>query len=61
MVVWGTNATLVLVTFSASLGWLRTLPGGLLDLVVYRKFDYSRVPSSWLHDSTNVTLKELQR
>lgn len=60
-VVWSENATLVLVTFSASLGWLRTVPGGLLDLVVYRKFDYGRVPRSWLHRNTNLSAAESHR
>ena len=36
-VQWGTNATLVIVSFRSSLDWLRTLPGGILDLVIYHK------------------------
>lgn len=38
-VVWTTNASLVLVSYQASLSWLRTLPAELVDLVVYQKLD----------------------
>lgn len=39
---WKANATLVLISYHASLSWLRTLPGGLMDLVVYHKADIGR-------------------
>ena len=39
---WRTNATVVLVSYHASLSWLRTLPGGIADLVVYHKADLGR-------------------
>ena len=39
---WTTNLTLVTVTHSASLSWLRTVPGGLMDLVVYHKHDFGK-------------------
>ena len=38
-ITWDTNATLVVVSYHASLSWLRTLPGGLMDVVVYHKAD----------------------
>ena len=47
-VKWETNATLVVVAYSAPMGWLRTIPVGALDIVIYRKFDYSLSPNSRL-------------
>ena len=41
-VKWGMNATLVIASYAASLNWLRTLPAGIMDLVVYHKYDYGR-------------------
>ncbi len=38
-VVWTTNASLVIVSYHASLAWLRSLPGGLVDIVIYHKKD----------------------
>ena len=38
-VVWKTNATVVIVSYKNSLSWLRSLPGGMLDVVVYHKYD----------------------
>lgn len=39
---WQTNAALVIVSYKASLSYLRTLPGKLMDLVVYHKADFGR-------------------
>ena len=41
-VEWKTNATVVLVSYHASLAWLRSLPGNIVDLVVYHKADFGR-------------------
>lgn len=38
---WTTNASLCIVAYRADVGWLRTIPGRLFDLVVYRKKDFS--------------------
>ena len=39
---WRTNATIVMVSYHASLSYLRSLPGGLADLVVYHKADIGK-------------------
>ena len=38
-VQWHMNATLVIVSYKASLAYLRTLPGNIMDIVVYHKAD----------------------
>lgn len=39
---WQTNATLVIASYHASLAWLSTVPGGVMDVVVYHKHDFSK-------------------
>ena len=41
-VVWRTNASLVVASYTKTLSWLRTLPLGLLDIVVYNKHDFGK-------------------
>jgi hypothetical protein len=44
---WRANATLVIVSYKMSLAWLRTLPGRLLDVVVYHKADLGQPNSTY--------------
>lgn len=39
-VTWQTNASLVIASYQKPLSWLETLPLGLVDVVVYNKFDF---------------------
>lgn len=39
-VEWKANATIVIVSYRASLAWLRSLPGKMFDVVVYHKSDF---------------------
>ena len=41
-VTWAANASLVVTSYRQSLAWLRTLPPGLLDVVVYNKWDFGK-------------------
>ena len=41
-VKWESNATLVIVSYHASLAWLRTLPPHIVDVVVYHKADIGK-------------------
>ena len=57
---WQTNATLVLVSYKASLAYLRTLPGGLMDLVVYHKPDFGAVNLTYAPMTANYVLGQLR-